>query len=313
MARWTEKDLPDLTGKTVVVTGSNSGIGYAAAEQFVAHGARTIMACRDAKRAGAAVDRIRAAHPKATVEVMPLDLASLASVRSFSQALHKSASRIDVLVNNAGVMALPRKATADGFEMQFGTNYLGHYALTGQLMDLLLVSPSARVVTLSSIAHWFGRIAFDDLQGVKRYWRWMAYCQSKLACLEFALELQRRFAARGVPALSLACHPGYANTNLQHVAPQMSQSMVSALFFRVGNGFFAQSPARGALPTLFAATSPTIRGGEYIGPRGLFGLWGMPTVARIAPQARNESDARRLWEVSEELTGVRYDALIKAA
>jgi len=310
---WTEADMPDLTGRVAVVTGANSGIGFEAALQLAGHGARTILGCRDAGRATAAVERIRATFPKASVESLPLDMASLASIRAFAKAFQGTASKLDILVNNAGVMALPRRTTADGFEMQFGTNHLGHFALAGLLLDRLLASKSGRVVCISSVAHWFGRIRFDDLQGVKSYWKWVAYCQSKLANLLFMMELNRRLSNRSLPALAVGCHPGYANTNLQTVGAQMAQASFQERIFNLGNRLLAQSAARGALPTLYAATSPAIRGGEYIGPRGFFELHGPPGPAFVMANARDEVAARRLWEVSEELTNVRFEALARAA
>jgi len=256
---------------------------------------------------------LRAAVPEAKAEVSALDLASLSSVRAFAQRFSEQFSRLDVLVNNAGVMAAPRRTTADGFEMQFGTNHLGHFALTGLLLERLAASNGGRVVTVSSLMHHGGRIRIDDLQGVKRYHRWLAYCQSKLANLLFMMELNRRLSNRSLPALAVGCHPGYANTNLQTVGAQMAQASFQERIFNLGNRLLAQSAARGALPTLYAATSPAIRGGEYIGPRGFFELHGPPGPAFVMANARDEVAARRLWEVSEELTNVRFEALARAA
>jgi NAD(P)-dependent dehydrogenase (short-subunit alcohol dehydrogenase family) len=312
MAAWSAQDIPDLSGRIAIVTGSNSGIGYEAALQLAGHGARTILACRDTSRATTAADRIKSVFPSSSVEVLPLDLSSLASVRAFSEAVHANVSRVDILVNNAGVMALPRRATADGFEMQFGTNHLGHFALTGLLLDLVIASGAGRIVTLSSIMAWGGWLHFDDLQGVKRYSKWGAYNQSKLANLMFAFELQRRLTNRALPVLSAACHPGYAATNLQQATTSTKRTALGAFVFGLGNRILAQSAAKGALPTLYAATSRDIKGGEYIGPRVLE-MWGSPGPARVVSRARDELAARRLWEVSTELTNVPYAPFARAA
>ncbi len=212
---WSADDLPDLSGKTIVVTGGNSGIGYEAALQFTRKRARVVLACRSIPKARAAADQITASSPGATIDVTELDLSSLTSVRAFADAFHRQHQRLDVLCNNAGVMALPYARTVDGFEMQFGTNHLGHFALTGLLLDLLIATEGARVVTVSSGAHRMGRVRFDDLQWEHGYRKWMAYGQSKLANLLFAYELQRKADSAGVKLVSVACHPGYAATNLQ--------------------------------------------------------------------------------------------------
>lgn len=300
----------DLAGRIAIVTGANSGIGWEAALQLARRGARTILACRDGTRGQAAVDRIRAACPTADIEVSPLDLASLASVKAFAQRFSERFPKLDLLVNNAGVMAIPRRETADGFEMQFGTNHLGHFALTGNLLDRLVASGNARVVTLSSAVHWFGRVNLEDLHGRRAYGSWAAYCQSKLANLLFMLEFNRRLRAANLPIISTACHPGYAATNLQFVGPSMTKSSFGQWFMSVGNRLVAQSAASGALPTLHAATAPNVQGGQYFGPRFLM-LWGAPARARISATARNEGLARDLWTRSVEMTGVTFAALPK--
>jgi NAD(P)-dependent dehydrogenase (short-subunit alcohol dehydrogenase family) len=310
---WSEKEIPDLSGRVAIVTGANSGLGYETALQLAGHGARTILACRDPGRASGAVERIRARFPQSNVEALALDLSSLASVRGFAQTFQAKYSRLDILINNAGVMAIPRKLTADGLEMQLGTNYLGHFALTGLLLDRLIASKAGRVVSLGSVAAWFGRMRFDDLQGVKSYSNWAAYCQSKLANLIFAQELQRRLANRGLPVRSIACHPGYSATNLQVASSNVAGSVIGKWIYTVGNGLFGMSPARGALTEVRAATDPELRGGEYIGPRGLLELWGLPTHVKLPQRASDEVAGRRLWESSEELTNVRYEAFARAA
>lgn len=303
---WTADDIPALGGKTVVVTGGNSGIGFEAARQMARKGAHVILACRDTGRAADALGQIRTLHPAASVEAMQLDLASLESVHRFARDFAAKNVPLDVLCNNAGVMAIPRRTTAEGFEMQLGTNHLGHFALTGLLLEPLLASPAARVVNVSSTAHKPGRIDFDDLQGEKSYRKWMAYAQSKLANLLFTYELQRRLEAAGAPAISVACHPGYSATNLQAVGPQMSGSRIAARLMDLGNRFFSQPAAMGALPTLYAATSPDARGGDYIGPDGFMENYGHPRKTRSTARSHDRAVATRLWEVSEKLTSVRY-------
>lgn len=303
---WSADDLPDLTGKTIVVTGGNSGIGYCAAVELARKGARTVLACRDQAKAEKAASAIRAAHPNATVEVMALDLASLASVRDFADAFHRQHDRLDVLCNNAGVMALPYRKTVDGFEMQIGTNHLGHFALTGRLLDLLRTTPNARVVNVSSGAHRAGWIRFDDLNWERGYRKWFAYGQSKIANLLFTYELQRRLAAANVPVISVACHPGYAATNLQAAGPRMAGSTLMEQITELGNRLFAQSAEMGALPTLYAIAADTVRGGDYIGPDGPGEMHGHPRKVTSNSRSHDEGTARRLWDLSEQLTQVRY-------
>ncbi|MBY0275668.1 SDR family oxidoreductase [Candidatus Binatia bacterium] len=311
--KWTADDVPDLAGKTIVVTGGNSGIGFEAARQMARKGAHVILACRDTGKAREAVAQIHTLQPSASLEAMQLDLASLESVHRFARDFAAKGIPLDVLCNNAGVMAIPRRTTAEGFEMQLGTNHLGHFALTGLLLEPLLAAPAARVVTVSSTAHKPGRIDFDDLQGEKTYRKWIAYAQSKLANLLFAYELQRRLDAAGARAISLACHPGYSATNLQAVGPQMSGSRIAARLMDLGNRFFSQSAAMGALPTLYAATAPDARGADYIGPDGFMENAGHPKKARSTARSHDREVARRLWEVSEQLTSVRYALPVPAS
>jgi NAD(P)-dependent dehydrogenase (short-subunit alcohol dehydrogenase family) len=303
---WTADDLPDLSGKTIVVTGANSGIGYEAALEFARKRADVILACRDLGKARAAAARIIASASGAKVDVMELDLSNLASVRGFSDAFHLKYPALHVLCNNAGVMAIPYRQTADGFEMQFGTNHLGHFALTGLLMDRLRATEGARVVNVSSGAHRIGSIRFDDLQWRNGYRKWRAYGQSKLANLLFTFELQRRADAAGAKLLSVACHPGYAATNLQAVGPRMSGSSTIESLTELGNRMFAQSAAMGALPTEYAAAAADVHGGDYFGPDGFAEMWGHPKKVSSSAAARNAAAAARLWEVSEQLTNVHY-------
>ena len=304
--KWTADDIPDLSGKTIVVTGGNSGIGYEAALQFARKRADVILACRDLGKARTAAAQISSSSPDAKVEVMELDLANLASVRGFSDAFHVEHQALHVLCNNAGVMAIPYRQTVDGFEMQFGTNHLGHFALTGLLLDRLLATDGARVVNVSSGAHRMGRIRFDDLQWHNGYRRWMAYGQSKLANLLFTFELQRRADAAGAKLLSVACHPGYAATNLQAAGPRMEGSSMLESLFSLGNSLFAQSAAMGALPTEYAASAQNVHGADYFGPDGVGEMWGYPVAVGCGAAARDTAAAKRLWEVSEQLTDVHY-------
>jgi NAD(P)-dependent dehydrogenase (short-subunit alcohol dehydrogenase family) len=303
---WTADDMPDLSGKTIVVTGGNSGIGYEAALEFARKRADVILACRDLGKARTAAEQITKSSPGAKVSVMELDLSKLASVRGFSDAFHLEHPALHVLCNNAGVMAIPYRQTADGFEMQFGTNHLGHFALTGLLLDRLLATEGARVVNVASGAHRFGSIRFDDLQWKNGYRKWRAYGQSKLANLLFTLELQRKLDAVGKKLLCVACHPGYAATNLQAVGPKMSGSSVMEYLSEAGNKLFSQSAAMGALPTEYAAAAPDIKGGDYIGPDGMGELWGHPVRVGRSAAAQDAAAASRLWEISEQLTSVHY-------
>ncbi len=309
---WTAEDIPELTGKVIVVTGGNSGIGYEAALQLARKGAHVVLACRDLTKAKAAIDSIRTAHPNAALEAMALDLASLESVRRFAQELLAKHGKLDVLCNNAGVMALPHRKTADGFEMQLGTNHLGHFALTGLLLERLLASGGARVVNVSSTAHRMGKMRFDDLQWERGYRKWAAYGQSKLANLLFTYELQRRLAAINADLITVACHPGYAATNLQAAGPRLQGSSLLESLAALSNRLFAQSAAMGALPTLYAATAADVNGGDYIGPDGLAETWGYPKKVRSSARSHDAGAAARLWDISEALTGVKYDRLSKS-
>lgn len=309
MAKWTAEHIPSQAGRMAVVTGANSGIGWEAANELARAGAHVVLACRDPKRGADAVERIRQGLPQASVELRPLDVSSLASVRTFVDELPHE--RIDLLINNAGVMAIPRRLTVDGFEMQLGTNHLGHFALTGLLVDRL--ADGGRVVNVSSNAHRLARMNFDDLMGEKRYSEWGNYGQSKLANLLFTAELSRRLQASGRPVLCVACHPGYADTNLVAVGPQMKQA---GFVEKVMVGFtsvFAQSALMGALPTLYAAVADDVQGDDYIGPGGLLSYRGYPKKVGRSKSARDEAAARRLWEVSVALTGVGFEALAQAA
>jgi NAD(P)-dependent dehydrogenase (short-subunit alcohol dehydrogenase family) len=300
--KWTTADIPSQKGRVAVVTGSNSGLGLAAAGALAKAGATVVLACRNIEKGQRALESIQAESPNAAVELESLDLASLDSVRAFAERFGKAHGGLDLLINNAGVMAPPRRQTADGFELQFGTNHLGHFALTGLLLGALEGREDARVVTVSSTAHKFGRIRFENLQGERRYFRWSAYGQSKLANVLFALELERRLRTSGSKVKSLAAHPGYSATNLQSAAPPLVDRAVMA----VTNRLLAQSAEMGALPELYAATRPNLDGGLFIGPDGFEEQRGHPKVVRPVKAGRDEAVAARLWSVSEELTAVSY-------
>lgn len=299
---WTTDQIPDQAGRTAVVTGANSGLGLVTSEQLARAGATVVLACRNLQKGAAAAEGIRAAVPGARVEVQELDLSSLASVRRFADAL--DVETLELLVNNAGVMMIPKRhQTEDGFELQLGTNHLGHFALTGLLLARLTRAEAARVVTLSSLEHKAGHLDFDDLQSEHDYGPRKAYRQTKLANATFGLELDRRLRAAGSPIVSVLAHPGYAATGLQSSASGTMKALMA-----VGNRVLAQSAEQGAVPTLYAATAPEVEGGEYFGPSGLGEVRGRhPKRVRVKAEGRDAENGRRLWTVSEELTGVTYD------
>ncbi|HEY1833003.1 MAG TPA: oxidoreductase [Solirubrobacteraceae bacterium] len=305
MSKWTTRDIPDQSGRTAIVTGANSGLGLVTARELARRGAHVVMACRNTTKGAEAIKRIQAEIPSAKLELLPLDLGDLSSVESFAAAVRdgSGADGIDLLINNAGVMASPRRHTADGFELQLGTNHLGHFALAAQLIDLVALKDGARIVTLSSGAHKMGRISFDDLQGERHYMRWTAYGQSKLANLLFALELHRRLRTAGSHVASLAAHPGYAATNLQSAAAPTLDRLIMVF----SNLVVAQSADAGALPQLYAATEPKAESGSYIGPDGIGEFRGHPHICQPSGAARNEQTAKRLWEVSEELVSLEFE------
>ena len=306
MTKWTTKDITDQAGKTAIITGANSGLGFEATKALAEKNALVIMACRNMEKAQQAKQRILEQHSKANLEIMPLDLASLESIEQFATNFKTKHEKLHYLFNNAGVMFPPFTQTKDGFELTFGVNHLGHFALTAHLLPTLLQTPSSRVITQSSFYSKRGKIEFDNLNAEKKYSKSKAYAQSKLANLLFAFELQRKLEQANATTISVAAHPGYSNTNLQFVGPEMENSKIRKTFMRIANTLFAQSAAKGALPMLYAATAPNIKGGEYFGPRGLFQIWGHPK--RIKPQKRalDIETARRLWEVSEQLTNIKY-------
>ena len=308
-AKWTSGQIPDQSGRTAVVTGANSGLGLVTARELARHGASVVLACRNTTKGEEALRTIQAVAPDAQLEIAQLDLGDLESVAAFAAGFRSSHDDLDLLVNNAGVMAPPRRETKDGFELQLGTNLLGHFALTGRLVGTMEGGADARVVTLSSNAHKMGRVNFEDLQSERGYKRWGAYGQSKLADLMFALELDRRLRGAGSTITSVAAHPGYAATNLQTAAAPALDRIV----MRASNLIMAQSADMGALPVLYAATYPGLEGGSYVGPDGIGEFRGHPKVVSPNRAARDEDVAARLWAVSEQLTGVRFELAAGAA
>ncbi len=298
---WSEADIPDQSGRIALVTGANSGLGLETARALAQGGATVLLACRQRSR-GEAVRQQLLPLARAGLEVIDLDLADLASVAAAASQVQREFGRLDLLINNAGVMAPPRRLSRDGHELQFAVNHLGHFALTTALLPLLKQQAGARVVTVSSGAHYFGRIAFDDLQGERRYDPWTAYSQSKLANVMMALQLQEQLVAAGSSTLSIAAHPGLARTNLQPSSVAAKGSWIEGLAYRLLDPLF-QSAAMGALPQLHAAVAPDARGGALYGPDGLANLGGWPVACKIAEAALDGSQRRRLWQASEELCG----------
>ncbi|MFF7751276.1 oxidoreductase [Streptomyces sp. NPDC007971] len=300
---WTAQSIPDQTGRLAVVTGANSGLGYVTARELARRGARVVLACRSEARGRDAGDKLVAQVPGARVEVERLDLGDLGSVRAFARRV--TYDRLDLLVNNAGVMAPPYGTTADGFETQFGVNHLGHFALTGLLLPRLLAAPGARVVTVSSVLHALAGIDPDDLNSEYRYRRWTAYARSKTANLLFTHELARRLVAHGADVVAAAAHPGYAATNLQTAGPRAEGRRGAELLMELGNRLFAQPAEAGALPTLYAATAPGVRPDSFHGPS--FAMWrGAPAPSWRAPWTLDDRAAHRLWDVSVQLSGVDF-------
>jgi NAD(P)-dependent dehydrogenase (short-subunit alcohol dehydrogenase family) len=301
---WTAENIPDLAGKVIIVTGANTGIGFEAAKEFACNGAQTILACRNLDKAKAALDQIQEEIPNAPAEVLQLDLASLASVHQFANAFKAKYDRLDVLLNNAGIMWAPYGKTEDGFENHFGTNHLGHFALTGLLIDLLNKTPNSRVVNVSSTGHNAGEMDFENLmfENGEAYSRHGAYGRSKLANLLFTYELQHRFKASNMAAIATAAHPGGSNTDL-------SRYVENSLWFRLLRPLLvviAQSAAMGALPMIRAAVDPGVKGGEYYGPAGFREMRGFPVIVQSNGASHSLTDAKKLWEVSERLTGVSF-------
>jgi NAD(P)-dependent dehydrogenase (short-subunit alcohol dehydrogenase family) len=306
--KWTEQNIPDQSGRVVLITGSNSGIGYEAARALAQHGATVVMACRSRAKAEDAVARIAETNPSGTTEILEMDLSDLDSVKRAAAEFLSTHDRLDVLINNAGLMATPEQRTAQGFEMQFGVNHLGHYVLTGLLLDVLRKTPGSRIVSISSQAHRPGKINFDDLNSESSYSPWPAYFQSKLANLLFTRELQQRLVdANGdSDVIAVAAHPGGASTNLGNETPDGIVNKVMQ-FSRPAMELFMQGAAMGALPTLRAATDPDVVGGDYFGPDGIGEQRGHPVKRGMSNRARDDEAAKKLWAASQDLTGFAYE------
>jgi NAD(P)-dependent dehydrogenase (short-subunit alcohol dehydrogenase family) len=304
--KWSIQDIPNLSGKIAVVTGANSGTGYEVSKAIASKRSQVIMACRSVEKGELAAAKIREEFPDSSLKVMALDLADLSSINSFSKEFLANYEALHILCNNAGVMQTPDLKTADGFELQLGTNHLGHFALTGLLLDLLMKTSDSRIVTVSSGAHRFGNIHFDDLMLEKSYGSAKAYSQSKLANLLFAYELQRRLENNGSSAISVAAHPGFSSTNLQLTGPGMGGRKLWVWLYRLIRPFLAQSAEMGSLPILYAAIAEQVRGGDYFGPRGFVGMRGHPKKVESNEASHDKDAAKKLWDISTELTKVKY-------
>jgi NAD(P)-dependent dehydrogenase (short-subunit alcohol dehydrogenase family) len=305
-AAWDVDGIGDLTGQVALVTGANSGIGFETARALADHGAHVVLGCRSAEKARRAADKLENDLDRSSLELLTLDLADLVSVRRAAGQFLAEHARLDLLINNAGIMGTPYRQSPEGFELQMATNHLGHFALTGLLFDRLLTSGRSRVVTVSSLMSRIGHIPFDDVAGEKIRNTWVQYGTSKLANLLFTAELSRRLCAAGESTIAVAAHPGWTRSNLAGSGAAVGGSRLRAKVGRASGHFFGQATAAGALPPLFAATSPDVVSGQFIGPGRMFQLFGPPTEVRPTKRARNSADAARLWEISEELTGVRY-------
>lgn len=304
--KWTSEEMPDLNGKNVIVTGANSGIGFEVTKKLAEKGANVVMACRSLERGGNAKEELEDELENPSLEVRKLDLADLSSVKEFAQEYRTNNEKLDILCNNAGVMAIPHQETKDGFEKQLGVNHLGHFALTAHLMPILKKSDYSRIVTQSSGLHENGEINFDDLMMQENYDKWDAYAQSKLANVLFAYELQRKIEENDLEIKSVVCHPGYASTNLQYRGPKEEDSKIKLIGIKLANTLLAQSAGKGALPMLYASTSEEINGGEYIGPGGISNMRGYPEQQKSSAKSQNEDAAEALWTRSEALTDIQY-------
>jgi NAD(P)-dependent dehydrogenase (short-subunit alcohol dehydrogenase family) len=305
-ATWTAADIGDLTGRTALVTGANSGIGYETVRALSDHGAHVVMACRNQEKARKARDQLEGELTRSSLELLPLDLSDLGSVRRAAGTFLAAHARLDLLINNAGVMGTPYHQTADGFELQMATNHLGHFALTGLLLDRLVTTERSRVVTVSSHMHHLGRLQIDDVAQPSPRNTWVTYGTTKLANLLFTQELSRRLAADGLTTLAVAAHPGWTQSNLTRNGTDLSDSRVRRTLGRAVSSTLGQSTATGALPVLCAATSPAVHSGDYVGPSRVFGFFGPPSLTRPSRRGRDNAAAADLWARSEELTGVRY-------
>ncbi|MCH8906200.1 MAG: SDR family oxidoreductase [Candidatus Heimdallarchaeota archaeon] len=306
--KWKAEDMEDQSSKIFIITGANSGLGFEGTRQLVAKNAKVIMAVRDLVRGQEALDEIKQEEPKADLELMELNLSSLESVKKFTKQFRADHTQLHGLLNNAGVMQPPRMETEEGFELQIGVNHLAHFALTGLLLDELRSTPGSRIISQSSIVAARGRINFEDFHSVKEYSRTGAYGQSKLANLLFAFELDRKLNLHGIETVSsIAVHPGYTATNLQQNGPTLNGKTFYSRLYKFSNFFIAQNVSKGTLPMTYAATAPDVEGGDYIGPRGLAQIRGYPKRVKAPKHAYNEEEAQKLWKLSEQLTGVKYN------
>jgi protochlorophyllide reductase len=304
--KWTQDDIPVLSGKVIVVTGANSGLGFECSKTLAAKGATVVMTARNLQKGETACQEILREQPTAALDLMKLDVGDLSSVRAFAAAFKEKYDRLDILLNNAGVMAIPRQETPDGFEMQLGVNHLGHFALTGLLLDVITRTPNARIHNVSSSANYTGTINFDDLMGEQKYSRWAAYGQSKLANVVFTFELQKRLSATGHDTIANTSHPGLVVGNLQANSVQQSGTGFEGLLYRVIEPILAQDIHMGVLPMLYGMTAEDARGGVFYGPR-TFNLRGYPAEKKANKEAYDAGVLKRFWEVSEQLTGVEYN------
>ena len=305
--KWNFNDMPDQSGKIVVVTGANSGLGFIATRELAKRNAEVIMACRNLEKAGKAKNDILKQYPNAKLHVMKLDQASLASVKTFAEEFKSKFSKLDILLNNAGIMQPPKRETEDGFELQIGVNHLGQFALTGQLFDALKKSKNARVVAVSSIAHKTGKINFEDLMSEKKYSRNAAYSQSKFANVLFGYELARKLKEHNINNIkSVVSHPGYSNTSLQQNGPAIGGKSMLSRIYAVTDRLIAMSADKGSLSLLYACTMPDVESGDFIGPGGIYQARGFPKRYKSVKSTYNEEDAKKLWEVSENLTGIKF-------
>ncbi len=307
--KWNSADIPDQTGRVVLVTGGNSGLGFHTCRLLALKGAHVLLASRSSQRGEQARTDILQSLPDAQLEVIPLDLADLDSVQRCAEKLQNNLDRLDILVNNAGVMAIPRQETVQGFERQFGVNHVGHFALTGALLPLLLSTPGSRIVNVSSTAHRIGRMRFSDIHGLQNYSRFGAYAQSKLANLLFTLELQRRLEHKNADTICVSAHPGFAATNLQNASAGEVGSRLELIMMRVMTALLSQSAEQGALPQLYAATAPDVTGGDYIGPDGWMQSRGYPKKHRARDTAYDIEASQELWRLSMELTEEPFEIL----
>lgn len=305
-ATWSTRDIGDLTGRVALVTGANSGIGYETARELADHGAHVLMACRDEERARRARDKLESELQRSSLELLPLDLADLVSVHRAASHVLATHARLDLLINNAGVMGTPYRQSPDGFELQMATNHLGHFALTGLLLDRIVTTERARIVTVSSHMHRIGQLQPDDVAGLTPRNTWVAYGTTKLANLLFTAELSRRLAAENLSTLAVAAHPGWTRSNLAGSGAALGTSRVRRKLARTAGATLGQSASSGALPVLCAATSSSVHAGMYIGPANRFGLAGPPKVTQPSRRARDAASATALWQASEDLTGVHY-------